>query len=44
MVFAHIDKIKNGYYDISFELITENPQKHSEGEITNLHTKKLEEK
>ena len=44
VVFAHIDKIKNGYYEVSFELITENPQTHPEGEITNLHTQKLEEK
>ena len=44
VVFAHIDKIKNGYYEVSFEVITENPQTHPEGEITNLHTKKLEEK
>ena len=44
VVFVHIDKIKNGYYKMSFELITENPQAHSEEEITNLHTQKLEEK
>ncbi len=44
VVFVHIDKIKNGYYEMSFELITENPQAHPEGEITNLHTQKLEEK
>ena len=44
VVFVHIDKIKNGYYEISFELINENPQAHPEREITNLHTQKLEEK
>ncbi|MBF90154.1 MAG: hypothetical protein CMP75_00075 [Flavobacteriales bacterium] len=44
VMFVHIDKIKNGYYEMSFELITENPQTHPEGEITNLHTQKLEEK
>ena len=44
VVFVHIDKIKNGYYEMSFELITENLQAHPEGEITNLHTQKLEEK
>ena len=44
VVFVHIDKIKNGYYEMSFELITENPQAHPEGEITILHTQKLEEK
>ena len=30
VVFVHIDKIKNGYYEISFELINENPQAHPE--------------
>lgn len=44
VVFVHIDKIKIGYYKMSFELITENPQTHPEGEITNLHIQKLEEK
>lgn len=44
VVFVHIDKIKNGYYEMSFELITEKPQAHPEEEITTLHTQKLEEK
>ena len=44
VVFAHIDKIKIGYYEVSFELITENPKLQLDGEITNLHTQKLEEK
>ena len=44
VVFVHIDEIKIGYYEMSFELITENPQENPEGEITNLHTQKLEEK
>ena len=34
----------SGYYEMSFEVITENPELHPEGEITNLHTKKLEQK
>lgn len=44
VVFVHIDKKANGYYEMSFEVITENPELHPEGEITNLHTKKLEQK
>ena len=44
VVFAHIDKIKIGYYEVIFELITQTPQVHLDGEITNLHTRKLEEK
>lgn len=44
VVFVHIDRLKKGYYSMQFELITENPKEHPEGEITNLHTQKLEEK
>ena len=44
VVFAHIDKIRIGYYEVIFELITQTPQVHLDGEITNLHTRKLEEK
>lgn len=44
VVFVHIDKKASGYYEMSFEVITENPELHPEGEITNLHTKKLEQK
>ena len=44
VVFVHIDKKASGYYEMSFEVITENPEFHPEGEITNLHTKKLEQK
>ena len=44
VVFAHIDKIKIGYYEVSFELITQTPQGHLDAEITNLHTRKLENK
>lgn len=44
VVFAHIDKIRIGYYEVSFELITQNPEGQIDGEITNLHTRKLEEK
>ena len=44
VVFAHIDKIKIGYYEVSFELITQTPKGQLDGEITNLHTQKLEEK
>ena len=44
VVFAHINKIKFGYYEVSFELITQIPEGQLDGEITNLHTLKLEEK
>lgn len=44
VVFVHIDRQNSGHYTMNFELITENPETHPEGEITNLHTQKLEEK
>mgnify|MGYP003904366057 CR=1 FL=1 len=44
VVFTHIETIKRGKYKISYELITENPQNHSNGEITDLHTRLLENK
>tara|TARA_B100000683_G_scaffold127399_2_gene125008 strand:+ start:7716 stop:8570 length:855 start_codon:yes stop_codon:yes gene_type:complete len=44
VVFANINKIKIGYYEVNFELITQTPKEQLDGEITNLHTRKLEEK
>ena len=44
VVFASINKIKIGYYEVNFELITQTPKEQLDGEITNLHTRKLEEK
>ena len=41
VVFAHIDKIRLGIMS-DFEL--HKPLKYLDGEITNLHTRKLEEK
>lgn len=44
VVFVHIDRTTNGNFQMSFELITDNPKAHPEGEITNLHTQLLEDK
>ncbi|MEJ6794990.1 MAG: lysophospholipid acyltransferase family protein [Flavobacteriales bacterium] len=44
VVFTHIERVKRGKYKISYELITETPQEHSDGEITDLHTRLLQEK
>ena len=41
--FVRVNPKSHGYYEIEFELITENPKETKEGEITNLHSKKLEE-
>jgi Kdo2-lipid IVA lauroyltransferase/acyltransferase len=42
VVWAEMQKIKRGYYNIKFELITENPSETKEYEITRMHMAKLE--
>lgn len=43
VVFAHIQKIKRGYYEIEYKLISEEVEKLPLGYITQKHTKLLEE-
>jgi KDO2-lipid IV(A) lauroyltransferase len=43
VVFLHIDRRKRGYYDYTFTTLVEDPKETAEYEITNLHTRKLEE-
>ena len=43
IIFAKVNPKSHGYYEIEFELLTDNPKDTKEGEITNLHSKKLEE-
>ena len=43
VVSIHIKKIKRGYYEIFAEMLCENPSSTSDGEISERHTKKLEE-
>jgi KDO2-lipid IV(A) lauroyltransferase len=42
VIFMKIDKIKRGYYEYDFELVTENPKDTAYGEITDGHTLALE--
>lgn len=42
VVYAQVKKIKRGYYEINAELLVENPSATTDGEITELHTKRLE--
>jgi KDO2-lipid IV(A) lauroyltransferase len=35
--------MKRGYYELSAEIITENPGELADGILTQMHTKKLEE-
>ena len=40
--YGSIQKVKRGYYEVTFSLITENPSECAYGEITEWHTGKLE--
>jgi KDO2-lipid IV(A) lauroyltransferase len=42
VVYAKVDRLKRGYYEISLELLSENPSTTADGEITRMHTAKLE--
>ena len=44
VIFTHIEPIKRGKYKISYELITDSPQNYPDGEITNLHSRLLQDK
>lgn len=43
VIFGDIQKVKRGYYTMTFSMITENPQEEEHGAITIAHTRKLEE-
>lgn len=43
VLFAHIDRIKRGYYTYTFTTLVEVPAVTKEYEITDLHTQKLEQ-
>lgn len=43
VIFARVKKVKRGHYTCRFELITDNPCSLSEGVITKIHAKKLQE-
>ena len=42
VVYVNVNRIKRGQYEIHAEMLCENPASTSEGEISKLHTKKLE--
>ena len=44
VLFCNMNKIKDGYYTISFEVIDENPKTSNPGDITKKFFKRLEEK
>jgi len=41
--YMNIKRVKRGYYELSAELLCERPSETAEGEITKMHTKKLED-
>ncbi|MGB1037949.1 MAG: lysophospholipid acyltransferase family protein, partial [Bacteroidia bacterium] len=43
VVYGAINKEKRGHYSLTISVLTENPKETKDGEITELHTKKLEE-
>lgn len=43
VLFGQVNKVKRGFYEIELSVLCENPSKLSEMELTQLHTKKLEE-
>lgn len=43
IVYAAVKKVKRGHYEIHVELLVENPAATADGEITELHTRRLEQ-
>lgn len=44
VIYADIKKIKRGFYEVDFKLITENPKKEEQYFITETHTRLLEKR
>ena len=42
VVFAHLAKVKRGHYELTFEMISENPKETKEGEIMESYVRILE--
>ena len=42
IVFCHFYKVRRGYYEITFELITSDPLQYKDGELTKLFAQKVE--
>jgi len=43
VVYAFVKKVKRGVYEINAELLVENPATTADGEITEMHTRRLEQ-
>ena len=42
VLFMDVQKVKRGFYEVSFKTITENPKNHKDYEITDIFIKLLE--
>lgn len=42
VIYGEIRKVKRGYYEVEYKVISENPSETNYGEITEKHTKELE--
>ena len=42
LIYIKIDQVKRGYYEMTAEMLCENPKDTQKGEISELHTKRLE--
>lgn len=42
VVFGHFDKVKRGHYEMTFEILTDQPKEEPEGRITEMHVRALE--
>ncbi len=43
VVYVYIERVKRGYYNITFNILTETPKQTNDGEITSLFMSKLEQ-
>ncbi len=43
VIYTHIKRVKRGYYEVTYDLIHDNPQALKPGEITQLYANKVEE-
>lgn len=42
VVYARVKRVKRGYYEMFAEVLTDNPKATSEGEVSEMHTRRLE--
>lgn len=42
VVYARVKRVKRGYYEMFAEILTDNPKATSEGEVSEMHTRRLE--